>query len=117
MAKILHFVFRDDDNTIYDEKCMYESKKNEIRFSCNNEKFKINYDKNKFILSKENDENIFILESKINNKLSYIFLKKQNVKVDVKVIYFDYINDTNYLEIKYILESDEKSVKRLIIRY
>lgn len=117
MARVLHFVFKNSNEVIYDENCVFKKNKNKISFICNNETFVINYSDNSLKFSKESDDGVFTLESDSHNCSSRIYLKKENIKFDMKVIDFKYVNDNNNMEIKYIIECDEKSVKSLKIRY
>ena len=117
MNEKLHFVFKDNNKFIYDEYCVFIKENNKVKFSYNNEDFSIEYDRKKIKFIRETENSVFILDSDLSNHHSSVYLKDQNIEFEIKVVFLEYYYGDNYLEINYILESDEKSKKRLIIRY
>ena len=63
------------------------------------------YITDRLIFERENDEYIIKIELGKNN-LCNIYLKKENLSFDIKVIEGTYIIKNNYIKFEYVLETD-----------
>ena len=114
---MLNFVFKNNDKTIYSGECNFIVQNDEISFQCDNNNFVININGTDFLFCKEDNEIKFELYSKNDKCFSNIYLKDKDLNFDINVVFFNRVIDKNYIKFEYILESDEKSVKSLEIRY
>ena len=110
--------------TLYkDEEKVYENKKVKVKYNKSDNIIsyfdevltKIIWEKEGLIFKRTNEEYEFSLEIKEENNCN-IYLKKENIQVDIEVEKATYKKAENYLEIEYKIETDDATNKVIIVK-
>lgn len=114
--KKVNFVFRDGNDSIYDENVNCIINGEVISFKIEKDVFRISLGSN-FSFFKKGEDSIFEIwqESETGDARSSIMLISQNYRFDVKVVNFRYKKEGKKYIIEYELESDEGRVKTIIL--
>ena len=83
-------------------------------FELNTNKFNLTLNEKGFIFQKEDEDSVFYLSKEEDDCISYIYLKKENVRFDIKVIKCSIEYSNNKYILEYNIESDEVNTKILI---
>ena len=114
---MLEYIFKDGDKIVYEGKDNFIRNDKRIEFFCGHDNIIIEINRDEVLFLKMNDESIFkILKTKKGN-YARLYLLDKKLEFDLNIIFLEILNDNNYICFKYILESDEKTLKSLEIRY
>ena len=114
---MLEFIFKDGENLIFKNKCEYKINNNILEFDCEDNNIKIQINEKDFVFCKTNKDSIFTIKKTDDDISAMIYIFEKDMEFDIKLYNLDYTHNDGYINIKYILESDEKSLKSLEIRY
>lgn len=109
--KDLHFLFKTNDNIIYDEDVKVRENDDYILFVLDNQRFKVKlFDKFHFV--KETEDDIFEIHETPPRVI--ITLKEHVANFDVDLIKFEHNIEGSKHTINYIIESDPEDVKCIV---
>lgn len=114
--KKIKFVFKNNDDILYDLSIPYEKKGEFISFLIEEVSFKIKLSDD-FELYRITDEYRFLLKANSEGKSCQFYLVEIDSTFDIDILFFEYIKEGSKHFIKYSVASDEENIKTIILSF